>query len=80
MSKVKNRDRAKPKSALNITEHRAGVSPNPMMSPNEQMQSEQMHGDSMHGDTMHGEKMHADKMHAAPSGPARKKEKRLGHN
>ncbi|QMU76000.1 hypothetical protein GXW83_09885 [Streptacidiphilus sp. PB12-B1b] len=74
MSKVKNRDRAKPKSALNTTEHRAGVDPNSMMPGSD----EQMH---MQGEHQQGKQMHSEKMHAAPQAPARKKDKqRFGHN
>jgi chorismate-pyruvate lyase len=74
MSKVKNRDRAKPKSALNLAEHRAGVAPNSTLaSANEEMQ--------MQGEQPQGKQMHSEKMHAAPQASARKKDKqRFGHN
>jgi len=65
MSKAKNRDRAKPKSALNLAEHGAGVAPGAtMMAPSEHEQL-QMQGESSH---------------MADRPVARKKEKRPGHN
>lgn len=65
MSKAKNRDRAKPKSALNLAEHRAGVAPgNTMMAPGEHEQLQ----------------MQAEPSHMSARPVARKKEKRLGHN
>jgi hypothetical protein len=73
MTKVKNRDRAKPKSALNLAEHRPGVAPNSSLSATDEQSHEEQQ--------MQGGKARSEKMNAAPSASPRKKEKqRFGHN
>jgi hypothetical protein len=65
MSKAKNRDRAKPKSALNLAEHRAGVAPGSTLTASGEHEQLQLQGEPSN-------------LAARPV--ARKKEKRLGHN
>lgn len=67
MSKAKNRDRAKPKSALNNAENRAGVAPGSTMMAQGEHEQLQLQGESSH-------------MADRPEMARNKKDKRLGHN